>query len=274
MKNAIFPVVTDENILPYYVGGIGIDFDQQNIERSWGYCNPQIFIFTEGEGQISACGEVYRIQPYTACYIPKLVPHEYHRTGEKFTSWWINFSGYDAEKLFETFKIKDFFIFNIREPDTLLHIMRQIYSCLSKDKLYGNYYASAVLYEFFIEFYKCTKKFPNTKKQSNQSIEKVITFMDKEYAQKITLDNLCNISELSAGYLCRLFKQYFDMRPLEYLNKKRIQQSKLLLTSSHLSIETVAEKVGFETPSYFAKIFRLNEGMTPSEYRAMLSAKK
>ncbi len=271
-KISVYPVLADALMLPYYVSSIGID-DQFCFERPNGYYHTQIYIFTEGKGEISAKGKSYSVMPYYACYLPKNTPHKYYHSSKKFKSWWISFGGYDVERLFEIFKINDFCVFNIQESNKLLHIIEKIYNCLIKDKLYGNYYASAMLYEFFVEFYKCTKKLPN-KKISNKSLEKVISFIENEYSNKITLNTLCKVSQLSEGYLCRLFKQYFNMRPLEYLNKKRIQQSKILLNTSHLSIETIAENVGFNTPSYYTKLFRINEGMTPSEFRTLISNKK
>ena len=54
---------------------------------------------------------------------------------------------------------------------------------------------------------------------------------------------------------------------MEYIAKRRIQEAKSLLTSTELSIADIAEQTGFGSESYFCKLFRRYEGMTPSAFR-------
>lgn len=69
-KISVYPVLADALMLPYYVSSIGID-DQFCFERPNGYYHTQIYIFTEGKGEISAKGKSYSVMPYYACYLPK-----------------------------------------------------------------------------------------------------------------------------------------------------------------------------------------------------------
>ena len=52
-----------------------------------------------------------------------------------------------------------------------------------------------------------------------------------------------------------------------YLNKIRIEQSKLLLKNTDFSIVEIAMEVGFEDQSYFSKVFKNLTKMTPKQYR-------
>ena len=54
---------------------------------------------------------------------------------------------------------------------------------------------------------------------------------------------------------------------MEYIAKRRIQEAKALLTGTEKSIEQVAEETGFCSESYFCKLFKRYEGMTPSAFR-------
>ena len=56
------------------------------------------------------------------------------------------------------------------------------------------------------------------------------------------------------------------MRPMEYVTYVRIQNAKKMLRYSHLSVYEIAERVGFSDCSYFCKIFRQVEGVTPMQY--------
>ena len=53
----------------------------------------------------------------------------------------------------------------------------------------------------------------------------------------------------------------------DYINRTRLENSKILIKSSDLPISVVALNVGYTDPNYFVKLFRKLYGMTPSEYR-------
>lgn len=86
---------------------------------------------------------------------------------------------------------------------------------------------------------------------------------------KITMEELCQVTELSKQQLCRLFKRYLNSRPMEYISKRRLQAAKELLSSTDMSVEDISEKVGFCSGSYFCKLFSRYEGMTPTQFRSI-----
>jgi two-component system response regulator YesN len=54
---------------------------------------------------------------------------------------------------------------------------------------------------------------------------------------------------------------------MHYRNVVRIDKAKLLLADRSLTVDAVAERVGFEDPKYFARVFKDHAGMSPSGYR-------
>ncbi|MFQ9636415.1 MAG: helix-turn-helix transcriptional regulator [Eisenbergiella sp.] len=53
----------------------------------------------------------------------------------------------------------------------------------------------------------------------------------------------------------------------QYLTNLRVEQSKILLRDNRLKLYHIADRVGYEDAAYFARIFKTQTGMTPSEYR-------
>lgn len=96
---------------------------------------------------------------------------------------------------------------------------------------------------------------------------KSIDLIDREYTRRITMDELCAVTGLSKQHICRLFRSALDTRPMEYAAKRRIQAAKELLSGTDMTTEEIAEKVGFGSISYFCKLFRRYEGMTPTQFR-------
>jgi two-component system response regulator YesN len=55
---------------------------------------------------------------------------------------------------------------------------------------------------------------------------------------------------------------------VDYLTSYRLSQAKRLLANPDMPVTDVAAAVGFDDPSYFTRVFRREEGLSPSEYRA------
>ena len=68
---------------------------------------------------------------------------------------------------------------------------------------------------------------------------------------------------------CQLFKRAVGVSFHKYLNDRRIEAAKELLSGSELPIQTIAEKTGLPEPKTFSRVFRASENMTPSEYRQL-----
>jgi two-component system response regulator YesN len=64
-----------------------------------------------------------------------------------------------------------------------------------------------------------------------------------------------------------MFKKKMQVTPMHYRNIVRIDKAKLLLADQQLTVDDVAERVGFDDPKYFARVFRDLTGTTPSAYR-------
>ena len=78
---------------------------------------------------------------------------------------------------------------------------------------------------------------------------------------------MCIRDSLNPSYFSSIFKKEVGVSFSNYLNKIRIEQSKLLLKNTDSSIVEIALEVGFEDQSYFSKVFKNLTKMTPKQYR-------
>ncbi|NLZ45599.1 MAG: helix-turn-helix transcriptional regulator, partial [Clostridiales bacterium] len=69
--------------------------------------------------------------------------------------------------------------------------------------------------------------------------------------------------------LCRLFKECLNLRPFEYLARKRVQEAKTLLIEQHYTINEIASRVGYNDCSYFCAVFKKHEMLSPAEFRSL-----
>lgn len=101
---------------------------------------------------------------------------------------------------------------------------------------------------------------------------KAILYIQKHYSDTISLDDIAASIHVSKGECCRCFKRSMNLTPFEYLMKYRIFMAAGTLRSNpSLSMATLASSVGFNSSSYFNKLFRKYLNCTPTEYRSNIT---
>jgi AraC-like DNA-binding protein len=95
----------------------------------------------------------------------------------------------------------------------------------------------------------------------------ICDYIQKNLSQKITTQDLCRISYLSAGHIRLLFRQCLGISPTQLILRFRLQHAKELIFTSSLSLTEIAESTGFDDLGHFSRVFRRHELMSPTEYR-------
>lgn len=93
---------------------------------------------------------------------------------------------------------------------------------------------------------------------------------DKNYGSDFSLDELALKYKVNKYRLCRDFAKYYELSPIKYLNKIRIQNACLLLVSTDMHVGEIAAAVGIENANHFIRLFKTQMGATPLEYRQKL----
>ena len=86
-------------------------------------------------------------------------------------------------------------------------------------------------------------------------------------ASVLTVEELAGHANLSTDYFSKCFYRHTGLRPLQYIHHKRIERAQFLILTTHLSFAAIATETGFESLSYFARIFKAITGQAPGSYR-------
>lgn len=104
--------------------------------------------------------------------------------------------------------------------------------------------------------------------QNNMIVERCRAYIDQNYGQKgLTLNEIAQKNHVSPNYLSYLFKKISGYNLWEYVVKLRMEESKRLLLQTDMRRYEIAERVGYESPEHFSKIFKKYYGVSPSEMK-------
>ncbi|WP_274650791.1 response regulator [Paenibacillus humicola] len=109
-------------------------------------------------------------------------------------------------------------------------------------------------------------------KGTRRIVREAIRYIHRSYAdEELSIQKICEFTFLTPAYLCSLFKAHTNQTINGYITEYRMHKAKSLLSDPKLTIQQIAVLVGYSNSNYFAKVFRKQAGMTPSEYRERLS---
>jgi AraC-like DNA-binding protein/quercetin dioxygenase-like cupin family protein len=105
-------------------------------------------------------------------------------------------------------------------------------------------------------------------------LKEIIIFIQTEYQNSITLEELAKKANLSKYHFCKFFKKVMGCTFTKYLAMIRIDKAKELLLTENLTATTIAYRVGFDNLGYFFKKFKELTGLSPREFKYKIKSNK
>ena len=105
--------------------------------------------------------------------------------------------------------------------------------------------------------------------QKNELDKEMISFIQQNYCNEISLSNLSDCFHLSEKYLSRYFKEHFQISFTQYVKHLRLSHAEKLLISSDMSVTDISYQCGFQNISHFIRTFSNAYHISPLQYRKL-----
>ena len=221
------------------------------------------------------CDKKYTIPANSFILIP---PHTEHYTERNLHSnrLILSLSQKYAQTIFDFLEIdlKSFFSNNVlvysnAQINELYSIGKEILFEMNKT---GNEKASSTIRALTAKFidilsHNLTNQESRFYHIQDSPVYSVINYLKKNYAQRITLDDISEKFLTNKFYLCKQFKKEIGLSVIEFLIQTRINHARDFLENSTLTLAEIAYKTGFESTSYFSRAFKSLVGISPGRYR-------
>lgn len=228
-----------------------------------------VFQYTlKGEGEIRVGDHTHRLQAGDAFFVKIPSDHHYYLPVDSKEWEFVHITLFGTEAIKYHQSITDD-VGHILKLDVYVTAISHIFDLLRKvadNQMNDAYVTSSLAYTFLMELQRFILNI-----ESNQTlpdpIEKAKVFINENYVNQISLDDIVEVSGLSKYHFTRSFHANMHSTPIQYLTKVRINKSIELLKNEALTIENIAVQVGFSNGNYFNKVFRSALGMSPGKYR-------
>lgn len=104
-------------------------------------------------------------------------------------------------------------------------------------------------------------------RKMNEKLAPALSMIHSEYTRALTLAELADACGFNERYFCRLFHQRTGMTAMQYCNRLRIENARVLLRTTKMTVSEIASECGFSDVPYFYRCFRTAMKCTPGEYR-------
>ena len=94
-------------------------------------------------------------------------------------------------------------------------------------------------------------------------------YIQQHYQEALRLEDVSTAVGFNATYFSTLFKKETGQNFMDYLTELRISKAKELLCGEELSVQDVAEQVGYRDLKYFSRLFKKLTGVSPSDYKKL-----
>ena len=92
-------------------------------------------------------------------------------------------------------------------------------------------------------------------------------FLDNHFNQNFSLSHFEELYRINRYRLCREFSAHYELAPLQYLTRRRIEEAKKILLTTDLSIHEISSMIGYENTNHFINLFKKYASMTPGKFR-------
>jgi len=255
--------------LPLFLVGFGINHVQEHVERPNGIPAFQWIQSSKGKGVVNVGGQKIILDEGNGVFLLENSKHSYYKLESEWITNYICFNGPNCSELLSTIGFEDSAAYKVLDTETFIEHLKTLNNLyLNKNKDIENEY-SKVLYSLLLDLSTATKRIhSNFTITENSKIQMIIQYIESNYKRPISIDELSTLVGLTKEYLCSLFKKTMLQTISSYMQTIRIANAKMFLKRfPNKKIMEIGEMCGFESTSYFCRIFKKLVGLSPEAFR-------
>lgn len=229
------------------------------------YSSFLLMYIKKGSGSVTVDNKNYATTKNDVILIDCHKPHMY--SSDDFETLWIHFDGSMSKEYFEMLNDRNGCIFHLKASIIIPNYLNIIIEEFKNNIIPNEPLVSCYIQRMLTELILISSDTRNEDINKVGPVAKAISYIEGNYKNKLTLEELSSKVNLSPFYFSRMFKKGAGYAPYEYIVMVRLNEAKRLLKSTILPIKEIAFSTGFNSESNFVTCFKNNTNVTPKEFR-------
>lgn len=232
---------------------------------------PQIVYIIKGRGWFASAHQPKRQVQAGDAFI--LYPYEWHSYApDPQTGWseaWIGFTGDNSTRL-----IDDFFpdksnpIYRVGVYDTLCEAFERAYKVAEEQLPAYQQQLAGYVTLIITTIYARSKQMPYLNSPNASNMNLAMKYMRQNLHRNLRMEDIAVYSGLGYSKFRKIFKDYTGLSPAQYFLHLKMERAKDYLLNTTLSCKEISFRLGFDSASYFNKMFRIYQKQTPTDCRS------
>ena len=232
------------------------------------------FIVMSGSGSLSYEGHTTELHPGDCVFLDCTRPYSHTTSRDLWELEWAHFCGPSMSGIYEKYRERGGqSVFHPKAPEPYTDCLNALYEIADSDDhirdMKINEKLSSLLSLIMEESWHPEKTGRPAAADRTRRLSEVKAYLDEHYKETVVLEDLAKNFGFNKFYLTRIFREQYGMTIGNYVLLARIGRAKQLLRFSDMTMETISAEIGMHDASYFSRIFRKVEGISPGEYRKM-----
>ncbi len=233
----------------------------------------EIFLLTKGRCRFWVDGDLHELKPSQLIVFPSNMPHKIH-VETPITNLAFHFSEEYIRECYPE-EIAD----RLMLPLKTCRVITLTQKNMSQIRRLVDEMAAVPGWEYLhlaeliriLTLYRAPLKTKSTPEEASPGgvdrFARTLRFINDNYASVTSLSEISERLNISESSLCRMFRSRLGVTPTEYINRLKVDYACNRLVESRRSVTLIGHDCGFESCSYFVRVFKRFTGCTPTEYR-------
>jgi AraC-like DNA-binding protein len=252
-----------EELLYYY--------DQEPVTRPYGIPCYQWIQCVEGSGEAIINSQKITLRKGLGIFLPANTPHSYYGTTEHWITNCLCFGGLACEQILHALGLKEAGIYQFSSPEAIMKRYQEIHQLHINKPAHYQTIISKLLYDFLLDLSYDIKHVQISEAVTeNKVLQMVLQYLTEHFDQPVSLEDLASLVNLRKEYLCTLFKSQMQQTIFQHLQVIRVAYARFYLSHyPEMTVKEIGLMCGFESSSYFCKVFKKLMKTSPEDYRRL-----
>lgn len=228
-----------------------------------------IIYCADGKGHVEVDGKILHLQAQEFLILPKGIKHKYWADQQQpWSIYWVHMLGHLFDAFMDNIGLTNKpIILPVVDSSKIEEEFQQLLQTREHSFQFNYYLLASNLIKKLLSLILSQSISEPKLKTKELDIAKFDLYLKENISRTLTLEDMAKACGLSKFYFAKKFQQNTGISPGRYYLEKKIQQACLLLDSTEMTIKQSANRLGYEDPYYFSRLFKKVMGLSPKQYR-------